>query len=350
MCLWASFDASQKLYRLRSYTQEAECERTCNRLLRFPLVASAWKGNCLGPDVSNLPAKGGVQVLQILINSVINGLAIGGVALAFSLVYRPTGVFYLALGGIYALVPHVAVTLISHGTHWSVACLMAIIVGVFVSCACEFFSHSRLDRKKSPTLNHLVSSLGIYVVLVQIIVLLWGSNTKVFWKDQDHIFRYRGLSLARAQLITGITLLIAFCALGIWMRKRKLGLELRGLIYNAKEMQLLGRPVPYLRLLAFGISGGLVALIALLIANDVGFDPFGGITVVLLGVVAVIIGGRDSFVGPVVGGIIISLVRSITTWYAPKWQEAVTFLLLGFFLLFVPRGIFSRGTKMEADS
>jgi branched-subunit amino acid ABC-type transport system permease component len=42
-------------------------------------------------------------MLQILINSLINGLAIGVTALAFTLVYRPTGVFYLALGGIYAL-------------------------------------------------------------------------------------------------------------------------------------------------------------------------------------------------------------------------------------------------------
>jgi branched-chain amino acid transport system permease protein len=289
-------------------------------------------------------------MLQILINSLINGLAIGGVALAFSLVYRPTGVFYLALGGVYSLVPHIALTLIGHGIHWSVACFVAVIVGVFVSCLCELLSHSRLERKKSPTLNHLVSSLGIYIVLVQITVLLWGSATKVFWVEQDLVFRYAGLSFARPQIITGTTLLVTFVALGIWMKKRKLGLQLRGLIYNPKEMQLLGRPVPYLRLLAFGISGGLVAEVALLIANDVGFDPFGGIAVILLGVVAVIIGGRDSFVGPVVGGIILSLVRSMTTWYSPKWQEAVTFLLLGFFLIFLPRGIFSRGSRMEADS
>lgn len=289
-------------------------------------------------------------MLQIVINSVVNGLAIGMIALAFTLVYRPTGVFYLALGGIYALAPHLALTLLKQGMHWSVACGVAILSGVVVSCGCEFFSHSRLEHRGAPHINHIVASLGIYIILVQVTVLMWGSNTKVFWDEQDRVFRSFGLSLTQAQATTALTTLLTLGALGVWMKKTRMGLLLRGLTYNPKEMQLLGRPVPSLRLLAFGISGGLAALVSLLIANDVGFDPFGGIAAVLLGVVAVIIGGRDSFVGPVVGGIILSVVRSTATWHSPKWQEAVTFLLLGFFLLFIPRGIFGRATRVEADS
>lgn len=289
-------------------------------------------------------------MLQILINSLVGGLAIGAVALAFTLVYRPTGVFYLALGGIYSLVPHFALSLISQGVHWSVACVLSVLLGVAVSCGCEFISHSRLDRRGAPHINHLVSSLGIYTILVQLTVMIWGSNTKVFWGAQDHVYRLFGLSLTQAQTISAITILLILGALGVWMKRARKGLLLRGLTYNPKEMQLLGRPVPSLRLWAFGISGGLVAVVSLVIANDVGFDPFGGIGAILLGVVAVIIGGRDSFVGPVIGGIILSVVRSFATWHSPKWQEAVTFLLLGFFLLFIPRGIFSRTSRMEADS
>jgi branched-chain amino acid transport system permease protein len=289
-------------------------------------------------------------MLQIVINSVINGLAIGVIALAFTLVYRPTGVFYLALGGIYALAPHLALTLIKQEIHWSIACGAAIGLGVAVSCVCEVFSHSRLERKGAPHINHLVASLGIYIILVQLTVLIWGSNTKVFWDEQDHVFRHFGLSLTQAQVTTALATLFTLGALGGWMKKTKMGLLLRGLTFNPREMQLLGRPVPSLRLLAFGISGGLAALVSLLIANDVGFDPFTGIAAILLGVVAVIIGGRDSFIGPVVGGIILSVVRSTATWHSPKWQEAITFLLLGFFLLFIPRGIFGRATRVEADS
>jgi branched-chain amino acid transport system permease protein len=289
-------------------------------------------------------------MLQIFINSLVSGLAIGAVALAFTLVYRPTGVFYLALGGIYALVPHFALALINLGVHWSMACFLSVLLGVAVSCGCEVLSHSRLERKGAPHINHLVSSLGIYTILVQLIVMIWGSNTKVFWEAQDYVYRPFGLSMTQAQLISALAILLTLGGLGAWMKKARKGLLLRGLTYNPKEMQLLGRPVPSLRLWAFGISGGVVAVVSLVIANDVGFDPFGGIGMILLGVVAVIIGGRDSFVGPVVGGIILSVLRSFATWHSPKWQEAVTFLLLGFFLLFIPRGIFSRTTRMEADS
>lgn len=289
-------------------------------------------------------------MLQIFINSLISGLAIGAIALAFTLVYRPTGVFYLALGSIYALVPHFALALINKDVHWSAAFGVSVLLGVAVSCGCEVLSHSRLERKGAPHINHLVASLGIYTILVQLIVLVWGSNIKVLWEAQDQVYRPFGLSLTQAQAISAITILLMLGALGVWMKKARKGLLLRGLTYNSKEMQLLGRPVPSLRLWAFGISGGLVAVVSLVKANDVGFDPFGGIGAILLGVVAVIIGGRDSFIGPVVGGVILSLVRSFATWHSPKWEEAVTFLLLGFFLLFIPKGIFSRTTRMEADS
>ena len=290
-------------------------------------------------------------MLQIFINSLINGLAIGSIALAFSLVYRPTRVFFLALGGLYALAPHFALWLMNKGLHWTIACTSSVLLCAIVSCGCEALSHSRLEQRGVTALNHLVASLGIYIILVQLTVLLWGSNAKVFPAHQDRLSEsLRAVFLAQSQMTMGLVLLIALSILGVWMTKSKLGLLLRGLTCNPIEMQLLGRPVPALRLLAFALSGCLVAIVSLVKANDVGFDPFVGLPAILLGIVAVIIGGRDSFIGPVIAGVILGLVRSTTSWYSPKWQEAVTFLLLGFFLLVLPNGLFSRSTSMEADS
>jgi branched-chain amino acid transport system permease protein len=127
-----------------------------------------------------------------------------------------------------------------------------------VSCSCEVFSHSRLNHKGSPVINHLVASLGIYTILVQLIVLIWGSNTKVFRSEQDRLFEFLGLILTRSQLIAGLTLAVVLAALGTWIKASRLGLLLRGLAFNPTEMQLIGHPVPLLRLLTFGISGGLV--------------------------------------------------------------------------------------------
>jgi len=103
--------------------------------------------------------------------------------------------------------------------------------------------------------------------------------------------------------------------------------------------------------MAFGISGIFCSGSALLVSYDIGFDPHGGLIALLLAVVAVIIGGRQSFMGPVMGGILLGLVRSEVVWFlSARWQEAITFLLLALFLFVRPNGIFGRKGRLEAEA
>jgi branched-chain amino acid transport system permease protein len=65
-------------------------------------------------------------------------------------------------------------------------------------------------------------------------------------------------------------------------------------------------------------------------------------------VVAVIIGGRTSFFGPIIGGLLLGFVRAEVVWqFSARWQEAFTYAILALFLLSRPRGIFSRTTRIE---
>jgi branched-chain amino acid transport system permease protein len=103
--------------------------------------------------------------------------------------------------------------------------------------------------------------------------------------------------------------------------------------------------------LAFGVSGFLAAIAALLTAYDVGFDPHGGLIALLLAVVAVIVGGQQSFVGPVVGGILLGVARSEVVWFlSARWQDAVAFGLLALFLFVRPHGLIGREKRLEARS
>jgi len=69
----------------------------------------------------------------------------------------------------------------------------------------------------------------------------------------------------------------------------------------------------------------------------------------LLAVVAVIIGGQSSFSGPVLGALLLGIIRAQVVWYmSARWQEAATFLLLAVFLLFKPQGLLSSKTRLEA--
>jgi branched-chain amino acid transport system permease protein len=71
----------------------------------------------------------------------------------------------------------------------------------------------------------------------------------------------------------------------------------------------------------------------------------------LLAIVAVIIGGKDSFYGCLVGGMLIGVLRSGTVWFmSARWQETITFLVLAVFLMLCPRGILAKASRMEAST
>jgi branched-chain amino acid transport system permease protein len=214
--------------------------------------------------------------MQILLNGLITGLTIAVLALAFTVVYLPTRVFHVALGGIYVLVPFVTWAGIQLKMPWFLAVLLAVLASLIVSLLCEAFNHRRLERKGAGSGVHLVSSLGIYIILVQTVALIWGNETKVLRVGLDGVIKFSGIVLTNAQIWAAIASSVVLGCFYGWLKYSQLGLEFRALADNAKEFALRGYNVDRLRLLAFGLSGLLGAVSSLLVAYDIGFDPNGG--------------------------------------------------------------------------
>jgi branched-chain amino acid transport system permease protein len=145
--------------------------------------------------------------------------------------------------------------------------------------------------------------------------------------------------------------MVALCitaGLFAWLLKANLGIELRALADNPMLVALLGRNIRVLRRMVFGLSGAVMATASIAQAWDVGFDPHIGLKAVLIGMVAMIIGGTGNFAGPFVGGILLGILRTQVVWFgSARWEEAVTFVLLALFLFFRPQGIFSRQARLE---
>ncbi len=288
--------------------------------------------------------------MQILINGLITGLTLAVLALGFTVVYLPLRVFYLALGAIYTLVPFVAWAMIQAGMPWYLAACAGIVTGVSISLLCEWLNHDRLERQGASSGAHLISSLGIYIIIVQSVALVWGNETKVLRVGLDGIWQVGNVTLTYAQITAAIVSTIAIGCFLWWLQFSQLGLQFRALADNPKEFALRGYNVQKLRLLAFGLSGLMGAVSSLLVAYDIGFDPNGGLAVVLLAVVAGIIGGQQSFWGPIAGGILLGVVRAEVVWFlSARWQEAVTFVILALCLFVRPQGLFGQKMRLEAE-
>lgn len=287
--------------------------------------------------------------MQILLNALINGLAIALLAVAFQLVYLPTRIFFIGLAGLYTLAPYIYWAVSKAGISWIVCLAGSLLVVVALALALEWGNHAPLTRKGASEGAHLISSLGVYIVVVQVVAMIWGNETKTLRTGIDSTIQFGGAILTQSQLImAGVATALSLGFL-IMLRATDLGLRLRALADNPMQFALYGYNVDLHRLVAFALAGVFATTASLLTSYDIGFDPHSGLHAVLLAVVAVIIGGRSSFVGPIIGGLLLGVIRAQVVWhFSARWQEAVTFAVLALFLLLRPHGLFGQKTRIEA--
>lgn len=281
---------------------------------------------------------------QILVNGLVQGLLLAVVAVAFSLVYATTRVFYIALGATYALAPYVLLGCLRLGLPWYVGVGIAMVAAVALGWATEELIHWPLERRRAPAEVHFIASLGAFLVVGQVVVLIWGNDAQILRPGIDVVYTFAGLRLTGGQATGAIVSVAALAATFAWLQATEIGLQFRALANNPPLLAILGRNIRRLRWAVFGLSGALAALAALATARDLGFDPNVGMRTVLVGIAATIVGGRGSFAGAALAGMLLGVLRAQVGWHtSARWEDATTFLLLAVFLLLVPGGLRSLG-------
>ena len=131
--------------------------------------------------------------------------------------------------------------------------------------------------------------------------------------------------------------------------KSKIGKVIRAVSNNMQKSYLTGINADWVILIAFALGSGLAALSGVLVSLDTDINPSMGFYALLMGVIAVIIGGIGSFKGTAIGALILSFAQNLGGWKLPtQWQDAIAFMVMLLFLLFRPQGLFGKNLK-KAD-
>ena len=286
--------------------------------------------------------------MQIIINSLIQGLLLSLISLGFSIVYNSTGIMFIAQGAMYALTPFLLLFFLNSGLGIIFSLTGAILAMVMLSMMIELLNHQPLYKKEASTQIHLISSLGIYIAIVQIIIMIWGNESKVLTEEIIEPYTFSNIILTTPQIVSAIASLVIIIIFFLWASRSYLGLKLRALQDNPIQLSLMGHNIKNLRLLAFALCGFFTATGSILSAYDIGFDPQTGLSIVLFAIVATVIGGKGSLFGTLIGSIVLGILRSQVVWYTnSNWQDAITFLILVIFLFFRPQGIMGKKGRIE---
>lgn len=289
--------------------------------------------------------------MQILTNGLITGIAIAILGLAFAIVYLPTRIMHIGIGAAYTLAPHMAWILRRLGSPWSIAVVLAVGSAAALSLFCEWASHRPLDMRRSTTGAHFIAGLGIYLAITELIAILWGSETKVLRSGIDRTQTFGGVTVTSAQMLVAASGLGILAIFFIWLRRSNMGLQFRAMSDNQIQFTLTGNDALRVRSVAFGLAGVLAGAASLSTAYDLGFDYRSGLPAVLLALVAAVTGGRGTFLGPVIGGVLLGVLRAgVVWWFGARWQDAVTFVVLSVLLIALPNGMLGRAARLEAQA
>ncbi len=124
-------------------------------------------------------------------------------------------------------------------------------------------------------------------------------------------------------LTLGLTAIV-LAGLGWLLYRTRAGLAMRAAAENFEMARLLGVRADRVIALSFAISGALAAAVGVLLVMQTGqVSPTMGLTPVLVGFVAVMIGGFGRMFGAVLGGLLLGIVSSLLGAYLPEGLAAL---------------------------
>jgi branched-chain amino acid transport system permease protein len=253
---------------------------------------------------------------------VVSGLATGGIyaslALAIVLIYRSTRVINFAQGEMATFSTFIAWQLMEWGMpYWG---------AFFLTLGLSFLGGVLVERtlirpiERAPVLTIVMVTLGGLILLNGLIGWIWGSETKTF----PSAFSTRPITIGGVAFsiqdfgVIGVTI-GAVALLYLLFQFTKVGLGMRAAALAPDASRLLGVRVSWMLALGWGLAAMLGALAGMMTAPTTFLDPNMMQGILLYALAAAVLGGLDSPIGAVVGGLALGVILNLVGTYVDFW-------------------------------
>lgn len=287
---------------------------------------------------------------SLLALQLVTGLALGSVyallAIGLSLIFGMLTVVNFAHGAFFMVGAFLGVYFLGlTGSFWFSLLLTPLVVGVLGLALERFLVRPLYGRGID---YPLLLTFGFGYVLIDAMRWLFGiegmpSSTPAALRGATdlgfgHFPTYRLFLIGATALIVG--------ALWLFIEKTKYGLIIRAGARDPEIVRVLGIDVARVWLLVFGVGTAIAGLSGALAAPTRAVNPEMGIPILAESFVVTVVGGMGSLPGAVVAGLLVGVVFSLTSLFAPALAELSIFVLMALVLLVRPQGFFGKAGLM----
>jgi len=291
--------------------------------------------------------------LEVVLGGLMAGVLYSLVALGFVLIFKASGVFNFAQGAMVLFAALTLVRLMELLKHTFNPLLIALLLTIAVMIALAWAIERLVLRPlvNQPGISLFMATLGISYVLDGFGQAVWGSDVYVL----DVGIPKRPLVLLESVVPGGVLVpsedlfaaLIAgllVVGLGVFFQKTRIGRALRAVADDHQAAQSVGIPLNYIWVIVWAVAG-LVALVAGIVWGSKLGVQFSLGLIALKALPVLILGGFESILGAVVGGLIIGVGEKLSEVYlGPRVGGGIenwfAYVLALVFLLVRPEGLF----------
>jgi branched-chain amino acid transport system permease protein len=283
------------------------------------------------------------------LQQVVSGLASGGIygslALAIVLIHRSTGVINFAQGELATLSAFVCWTLMDHGWAFWPAFAATIALSFLGGVALQQTVIRPIQG--GPLLGIVILTIGLLIAVNGLDTWIWGGAARQFnGPFSTSPISVGGVAFSKQDIGVIVVSLVVVVLIALLFAKTKVGLGLRAAAVNPVEARLAGVRVGVMLALGWGLAAALGAVAGVLAAPSLFLEPNMMQTVLLYAFAAAVLGGMDSPVGAVVGGlllgVLLNLVGTYVHWVGGELRLATALAVILAVLLVRPAGLLGR--------
>jgi len=292
------------------------------------------------------------QFVNITLSGLVEGMIYAAFALALVLIWRSTRIVNFAQGSMAAATAFIALSLIDAGQSYWVALIVALIAGFLIGALVERVIIRPVEG--GPEINAVIVTLGLFVAIQALIAIIFGSSFQSFPTP----FGVRGfeigdmtIALTPTSLYIIVAVLITMALLVALFRFTRVGLAMRASAFGQEVARLLGVRVGRMLTLGWALAAVVGSLSGLLIAGGEFVYPAYMDSLIVFGFVAAVLGGLDSPIGAIVGGLLLGLALSYVSGYVERGSALVNvaaLVILMVVLLVRPGGLFASSVARRA--
>ena len=284
--------------------------------------------------------------LVLVTNGILIGLMYSLIALGFVLVYKATDAINFAQGEFVMLAGFIiAGMMVLAGAPFWVGVVVALAGMVAFGFGLERIVLRPLIGR--PIIAVIMATIGLATVLRGAAPLFFGAETRALpLPISDEPWVLGPISLPPGQVV-GALLSLGFLAAFTWFfLKSRMGVAMRAVADNQQVAMAMGINVERYFAIAWGLAGIVSALGGLAWGALLGVD----VHLALVGLKVfpvVILGGLDSILGAIVGGLIVGVVENLAAGYLDPLvgggtKDFAPYLLMILMLMIRPYGIFGK--------